>query len=352
MLVVGDVSSSWANFILITISILSIGFSAGSALVLFIAYQFFLNNVNKSTAAVISCALLLIAVVGIQVSHLEFFIGDANPLQSQLYRFWLFLVAPMFFFFSRFILLPEAKIPPIMLVHFIPLLLSFFVPVDIAIPLIFMIGSAYCLWLASMVYGLRAQRKRFNIEMFFFGLFSIQAVMVLIFGFAIPYIDVAYFYLIYTNSIGLAFLLIVAALIVFPDLLAELAEVAKISYSASTLADVDVETKLFELEKLIATADIYQNEQLNLALLAEAMDLSSHQLSELINVHYGIGFSRYIRERRVDIAKRLLVDEPDASVLSISLETGFQSQSNFYAAFKEITGEPPGSYRKRHLPAS
>lgn len=329
------------------ISILSIGFSLGSAMVLFIAYLFFLNNVNKSPGAVISCALLLIAVAAIQLSHLDFFIADANPLQSPIYRFWLFLVAPMFFFFSRFILLPEAKIPPLMLVHFVPLLLSFFLPGDIAIPLIFMIGSAYCLWLASMIYGLRAQRKRFNIEMFFFGLFSIQAVMVLIFGFAIPYIDATYFYLIYTNSIGIAFFLIVSALIVFPDLLAELAEVAKISYSASTLTDVDAEAKLSELESLIATPKIYQNEQLNLALLAEAMGLSSHQLSELINVNYGVGFSRFVRERRIDVAKRLLIEEPNASILSISLDTGFQSQSNFYAAFKEITGEPPGSYRKK-----
>lgn len=334
---------------MIITSILSIGFSVGSAMVLFIAYLFFLNNVNKSPAAIISCALLLIAVAAIQLAHLNFFIGDTNPLQSPIYRFWLFLVAPMFFFFSRFILLPEAKIPPLMLVHFIPLLLNFFLPVDIAIPLIFMIGSAYCLWLASMIYGLRAQRKRFNIEMFFFGLFSIQAVIVLIFGFSIPYINITYFYLIYTNSIGLAFFLIVSALIVFPDLLAELAEVAKISYSASTLTEVDVEARLLDLENQIAMPDNYQNEQLNLALLAEAVGLTSHQLSELINVHYGIGFSRYIRERRVDIAKRLLIDQPDASILSISLDTGFQSQSNFYAAFKEITGEPPGSYRKRQV---
>ncbi|MDH5355674.1 MAG: helix-turn-helix domain-containing protein [Gammaproteobacteria bacterium] len=329
------------------ISILSVGFSVGSAVVLFIAYLFFLNNVNKSGLAVISCALLLIAVAAIQLAHLDFFIGDSRPLQSPVYRFWLFLVAPMFFFFSRFILLPEAKIPPILLLHFMPLLCNYFLPGDIAIPLIFMIGSGYCLWLASMIYGLRAQRQRFHIEMFFFGLFSIQAVVVLMFGFAIPYIDAGYFYLIYTNSIGLAFLLIVAALIVFPDLLAELAEVAKISYSASTLTEVDVAKKILELEHLIATPQIYQNEQLNLALLAEATGLSSHQLSELINVHYGMGFSRFVRQRRVDVAKRLLIDEPKASILSISLDTGFQSQSNFYAAFREITGEPPGSYRKR-----
>jgi len=81
-------------------------------------------------------------------------------------------------------------------------------------------------------------------------------------------------------------------------------------------------------------------------MVAEAMGLSSHQLSELINVQFGMSFSRYIREQRIQAAKALLAREPDSSILSISLETGFKSQSNFYAAFKEITGQSPGGYRK------
>lgn len=335
--------------ILTTITILNIGFSTGSALVLLIAYLFFLNNVNKSFLAAGSCILLMLALIGIQLSHLEFFLGELNPIESQWYRFWLFLVAPMFFFFSRSVLLPEASIPPVMLLHLSPLLISFFLERAIAIPLIFIIGSGYCLWLASMIYGLRNQRKRFHVEIFFFGLFSIQAVIVLIFGLFIPYIEITYFYQLYANSIGFAFLLVVAALIVFPDLLAELAEVAKISYSSSTLGDVDVDARLSELEALMASKKIYQNEQLNLSLLAEEVGLTSHQLSELINVYFGMGFSRFIRERRVEIARRLLINEPEASVLAISLDTGFKSQSNFYAAFKEITGEAPGSYRKKHV---
>jgi AraC-like DNA-binding protein len=62
-----------------------------------------------------------------------------------------------------------------------------------------------------------------------------------------------------------------------------------------------------------------------------------------------VGFSRYVRERRVDAARRLLVAAPSQSILSVSLDTGFRSQSSFYAAFKEITGQSPGDFREAAL---
>jgi AraC-like DNA-binding protein len=150
----------------------------------------------------------------------------------------------------------------------------------------------------------------------------------------------------YTHSIGISFILVIAALIVFPDLLEQLVEVSQLSYSASTLKDLDVNAYTEKLDQLMAQSKLYQNEKLTLGMTAEAMELSAHQLSELVNREFGMNFSRFIRERRVEAAKTILVREPDSSVLSISLEVGFSTQSNFYAAFKEITGMSPGAYRK------
>jgi AraC-like DNA-binding protein len=90
-------------------------------------------------------------------------------------------------------------------------------------------------------------------------------------------------------------------------------------------------------------------ENLSLETLAEAVQLSPHQLSELINTEFQQGFSRYIRQHRIDEAKRLLLAEPTASVLSIGLSVGFNSQSNFYAAFREFVGMPPAQYRKNNF---
>jgi AraC-like DNA-binding protein len=93
----------------------------------------------------------------------------------------------------------------------------------------------------------------------------------------------------------------------------------------------------------------YQDEKLNLSSLADQLGLSSHQLSELVNTRLGRGFSKYVRDCRVEAAKTLLVSAPSQSILSISMDTGFRSQSAFYAAFKEATGQSPGDWRKAQL---
>ena len=327
-------------------SILSIGFSVFSAVLLFVAYVFFLSNVNKTWFSVASCFGVLTCLIILQLSHLDYFINDTAVLETRWYRAWLLLAPTMFFFFSRATLLPEAKLSPILLLFFFPSTLNLIDRTEIVVPLNFLIGMGFALWLAFIIFGMRSQRRRFVAEMFFFSLFSLIALLVLVVGIATPYIESRYLYIIYTHGIAISFFLIISALIIFPELLDELAEAVKMSYVSSTLTDVDVEEMIQKLDNLMIIEKMYQNDNLNLAMVAEELKLSPHQLSELVNVKFGINFSRYIRDQRVAAAKKLLVSEPDASVLAIGLETGFKSQSNFYAAFKEITNMSPGSYRK------
>lgn len=334
---------------MMTLTLISAGFSIVSALVLFFAYLAFFKNVNKSWLAVSSCAVLLFALSALQLWHYEFLIHNIDLFTLPQYRFWLVLVPPMFFFFSRAILLPGSKNSPLLLLNLLPLLFNFIPQYELAIVMVFLVGTGYSIWFANLIYSLRLQRARFKSEMFFFGFFAVLALLVLTFGVLVPYIDNAYFYYFYANAIALAFILIVTSLIIFPELLNDIAEVATLSYASSTLKDVNIDSSLEKLENLMKTDKLYQNEKLNLTMVAEAMEMKSHQLSELVNVHFGVSFSRFIREQRVAAAKQLLASEPDSSILAISLETGFKSQSNFYAAFKEITGQSPGDYRKSLL---
>lgn len=329
-----------------TISIINIGFSIIVSVVLFVCYVFFLKSNNKSVSAIGSCGLILAGITLLQFEHLDFVLNQSDPLESLYYRALLFLIPPLFYFFSRFVLFPNYQIKLYSIIHFIPFLLVFFVAKEIAVPVAFLIGTGYCLWLSHIIYSVRRHRKRFEIEFFFFAFFSLLAIIVLVFGFSVSFIDNAYFYHFYANGIALAFVLVTGAFIIYPDLLNEITEVVKLSYTTSTLANIDIDGNLNKLSELMQQSKLYQNENLNLSLLAESMGLSGHQLSELINTQFGMNFSKYIRELRVEQAKKLLKDELKSSILSISMETGFKSQSNFYAAFKDITGESPGAFRK------
>src|SRR5690606_4732657 len=162
-------------------------------------------------------------------------------------------------------------------------------------------------------------------------------------------IDDVWFYHLYCHAIGLGIAILLVALVANPTLIGDLSEAARAKYGTSTLGGVDVPGTLRKLHDLMTTQKLYQNENLTLSSLAAALGISGHQLSELVNSRLGMGFSRYVRERRVEAAKALLAAAPNQSILSVSLDVGFRSQSAFYAAFKESTGQSPGDFRAAAL---
>ncbi len=180
-------------------------------------------------------------------------------------------------------------------------------------------------------------------------MFAVFAVVALVLGLLIPVIDTDIFYTSYSISIGVAMLMVTTAIIIFPEMLNDIQQIADIAYAKTKLQDVDIEKKKMQLEQLITQESVFQNEKMSLSSMAELLDLTAHQLSELVNTEYGCGFSKFVRSHRIEQAKRLLLTEPNTSVLAISIMTGFQSQSNFYSAFKEMTSESPGNYRKRKM---
>lgn len=332
-----------------TLSVAVAGFSTIVATLLLLTYVVFIDVPNKSAYSVLSCGMLLTALATLQVGHLVFFMGGEAPLETTYYRVALFIAPVSFYFFGRWALLPNDPFRPAMLVHVVPVVLLFLVRIEIALPVLFLTGLGYSVWLGNLVYGLRDQRKQVRFELFYFAVMIGLALAVLLLGFSLPYIDHEYFYHFYTHAIGAAFAIMLVALIANPDLIADLAEAARIRYGTTTLKDLDVEGLLRKLDSLMADAKLGQNEHISLSTVAADLGISGHQLSELVNTRLGVGFSRYVRERRVAAAQRLLVASPNQSILSISMDTGFKSQSSFYAAFKEVTGQSPGDYRKVHL---
>ncbi|MCD6042819.1 MAG: AraC family transcriptional regulator [Burkholderiales bacterium] len=331
------------------LSLVISAFSAVSSILCFLAYAFFIRVPGKTAVSIFSCAALVTALFLLQLAHFHYFQGGPDPLTLLYYRLGLFTAPSAFYFFARWAILPTESFRPLMLANLAPILLIFIPNQAISLPLLFAFGLGYSLWLGWVVYGLRDRRKQIRFEFLYFTVMAVLALMVLALGFAMPHIDDAWFYHLYTFAIGLGIAILLVALIANPNLIGDLAEAARAKYGASTLGGVDVDATLRKLEDLMTTRKLYAQEDLSLSSLATELGLSSHQLSELVNSRLNLGFSRYVRERRVEAAKQLLVSAPSQSILSVSLDTGFRSQSAFYAAFKEITGQSPGDFREAAL---
>lgn len=325
------------------------GFTIVSCAILLFAYLFFLPDMRKTVASKSSCAAMLLSLALIQSYHYAFFTNGVDYLETRAYCTSLMVTTIAFYFFGREVLFPETRYRYFDLLHLTPLIIITFVPIKLIPGLSFLLGTAYTFWFTRIVFRMRDQRSRFKFEIFFFGMFALMAFTALLLGLALPLVEHSLFYLAYANSISIAMMLVISALLIFPELLADIQQVIELRYAKSKLEGINTEQKVAQLEQLMLHEKPFENEQLSLATVADLVDLSSHQLSELINTEYGYGFPRFIREHRVRLAKTLLIGEPNASVLAISMMSGFKSQSSFYTAFKAATGEAPGSYRSARI---
>lgn len=111
----------------------------------------------------------------------------------------------------------------------------------------------------------------------------------------------------------------------------------------------DKKQKYFEvLENLMQTQKLFRDEQLTSAKLAYQLHISSGYLSKIVNEISGKTIIDYINEYRVnEIKEHIVLDEfKNYTLLSIGLESGFNSKASFYRNFKKLTGVSPSEFYK------
>ncbi len=199
--------------------------------------------------------------------------------------------------------------------------------------------------IGMLLYRVRTQRRHFRIELRTLAVFGLMAMALVGLGFSAPMLGWRSFAAAYALLISAGFLLVLYLLLRFPDVARKAEEAVTTAYAVSTLGKVDIERVLAALRRSFEQEHLYRDQDLSLSRLAEQLELSGHQLSELINSQLDTSFPRLVRQYRVEAAKRMLIGEPRASVLSVGLSVGFNSQSSFYSAFKDVTGTVPSRYR-------
>ena len=85
--------------------------------------------------------------------------------------------------------------------------------------------------------------------------------------------------------------------------------------------------------------------RLTIDSLSEEFDIPTSTLKRCFKGVYGTTIHHYLKECRINAAKRLL-QESDQSILEIANAVGYENGSKFTSAFKEATGVTPSAYRK------
>ena len=112
-------------------------------------------------------------------------------------------------------------------------------------------------------------------------------------------------------------------------------------------APVESRQKGAWLKKAMEANLYHQDPELSLSSLAEKLDIHPHELSRIINIALKKNFNDFINEYRVkDVARKMQDPAYDhITLLGIAFESGFNSQSTFTRAFKQITGKTPLEYK-------
>jgi AraC-like DNA-binding protein len=119
-------------------------------------------------------------------------------------------------------------------------------------------------------------------------------------------------------------------------------------YKKSVLDSEMSAVLLNELKSHMVKEKPYLDNTLTLPRLSKQLDIPPHYLSQVINERLNQNFFDFINRYRVDDAKQHINNPEQAgkNILSIALDSGFNSKSAFYTAFKKHAGMTPTQFKQ------
>lgn len=107
----------------------------------------------------------------------------------------------------------------------------------------------------------------------------------------------------------------------------------------------EIATELYEkLLKFMKEKKPYLNPKLSLSGLAQQLDISPNQLSQIINQQAEVNFHDFVNKYRVDEFLQTANSNKNYSLLAMALDVGFNSKSSFNYIFKKQKGISPSQY--------
>jgi AraC-like DNA-binding protein len=102
-----------------------------------------------------------------------------------------------------------------------------------------------------------------------------------------------------------------------------------------------------QLQQLIATHKPHLDDSISLPKLASLLGVTSHQLSELLNIHKSTNFYDFLNNLRYQESIHFLTkSNSELTIADIAYQSGFNNRNSFYKVFKDKTGLTPSQYKK------
>lgn len=323
---------------------------------LFLTGYFLWGNQNRRYVNVYLGLLLLALVIRIGKSVFFYFDSGLNEVYIHIGLLGCMAIGPICWYFVRSQISEDKQFDPRSLWHLLPLLgltvfSIFFVSYDENRRLWSgaIVRGIYVYWglytvaaLARVVHQRWIRKKRFAEDNW------TQGVVVGVFLIWLAYFTSSFTsYL--TGSITFTFLMYLLAGVLLHQLRERKPQRARKPTTKGSMSTGEVADIKQRIAIVLNQEGRYKDPELSMPSLAQAIELTPHQFSLFINEQMGQNFSQLVNTHRILAAKELLLHEPHLTVEAIGYDSGFNSASTFYSAFKKETGMTPAAFRKRSV---
>jgi AraC-like DNA-binding protein len=125
--------------------------------------------------------------------------------------------------------------------------------------------------------------------------------------------------------------------------------IRSVKYRTSSLDQKRKNTLRDDLLLHMKTKEPFRNPDSSPGEIADALDISVHDLSQILNDVLHMNFHNFLNSYRIELVKEMMADpsHDHRTLLQLAFEAGFNSKTSFNRVFKEDAKMTPSNYRRQ-----
>lgn len=109
------------------------------------------------------------------------------------------------------------------------------------------------------------------------------------------------------------------------------------------------ERMMRKIEKIVVEEEGYLDYKMKASDVGHKLGVRREAILNCVKTQKGRTFADYVNSYRIEHAQRIMTEEPKTPILTVARQSGYDSESSFYKAFKSQTGMPPREWQTKHV---